>query len=962
MIVKLGKLGALRTNEGNCDMPPRGQGRVRDTQDDARPDSANTQAGDNLRQDAYPGRQPVERVERQAINSIRSQNFDNPFDRLDQARAAWHQGGFEAAVPHYFAAIDAADRIDQTEVAAERKRLKTQLNSERDPAKRRELVQYDMTLHDMQRAPGVVRANLGLAYLRNGRQAEGVRMLLEAQRLDPEMAADPNFQRHLEMLDQAGVPDGRRQYEQPIDRGGTQPRDQRGGQPADRRTQSAGERTQPTDQGSGNPTGERGQQPGDQRGGLPTDQGTQQPTDRKTQSTDGTGTQPTDQVTLPSGNNRPDAQTFDNPFVHIQKANEALVKAGTLSPEIKAEYEAAIKAADSIDRKYLLEQAKPLQEALVKAYPQETQQKVATLEQERNAMFQKLPQETQTKLKELDAKFAAATTDAEREAIKKQIKELAPDLAKKQEEIDALTAQPRAILEQLKLIESMMNASALARFAYAEALRKTGDKENAKKLLEEVAKLDPSAAKDEKFQAAAKDVGLAVPSEGQVATKPEGQVATQPEAQTRDKPEGQVEQPTAGAPQIDNGTFDLLQKAHETNEKQGFAAAKPLYEQAIAAAGGIDQAKIDQQLKEAEAKLKTTDEQAKTLRAQLPADKQQKFAELETQLSKATTQEAVQPILGQMLEVAPDLTRKMAEQADQQQSVFALTQIKHAPFTATFQFGLAQHNAGDVAGGKATLQKAAAMDPEAAQEPVFKAAMSLIDKPDKITDEALKQAAASQGGGSSGGVRGDSSGSPAIDDPTDHIRAAMAHQEKGNAKSAEEEWKKAIAAADTLLATPGASERLKAALQQAEQELAQAKAKQDPTKPDTLLAASEAQKMVDGLKEFMSLPALARQQAAIFYLENGKADEAKALLEQALQKDPSLATQERFKKLAEVARDNSRGTLEKSLAFLKKAKDEIISDGGAGMVGLAVSAVTPGKYLKVAAGIAAGGLTKHGLN
>src|SRR5262249_38492364 len=52
-------------------------------------------------------------------------------------------------------------------------------------------------LHDMERAPGFTRANLGLLLIRMGDFAEGFGLISTAAQLDPEMRMDPNFRRHL---------------------------------------------------------------------------------------------------------------------------------------------------------------------------------------------------------------------------------------------------------------------------------------------------------------------------------------------------------------------------------------------------------------------------------------------------------------------------------------------------------------------------------------------------------------------------------------------------------------------------------------------------------------------------------------------------------------------------------------------------------------------------------------------
>ena len=63
----------------------------------------------------------------------------------------------------------------------------------------------------------------------------------------------------------------------------------------------------------------------------------------------------------------------------------------------------------------------------------------------------------------------------------------------------------------LEYVDRINNSSALTRFAYAEALRSTGNADDsalAKKLLQDVLALDPRAANDKSFRASAKAVGI----------------------------------------------------------------------------------------------------------------------------------------------------------------------------------------------------------------------------------------------------------------------------------------------------------------------------------------------------------------------------------------------------------------------------------------------------------------------
>src|SRR5262249_14537436 len=219
-------------------------------------------------------------------------------------------------------------------------------------------------------------------------------------------------------------------------------------------------------------------------------------------------------------------------------------------------------------------------------------------------------------------------------------------------------------------------------------------------------------------------------------------------------------------------------------------------------------------------------------------------------------------------------------------------------------------------------------------------------KQQKVSDQMLQAAAQTPAGGGDAGAVGDN--------PYTHIQQAVAlfdpkDSTKQNAKSAEAEWKKAIDAADKLPV-----DQYRAKLVEVQQQLDAAT--NDPLKSAELL------KLRDGLKELLGLPASLRLETATFYLQNAKPDEAKAMLEQALQKDPTLKDQERFKQLTQISQENSKDTIDKALSFLKSTGKELVSDGVSGGVGLAAFSLMPGgRVVKLGAALLAGGATKQGL-
>lgn len=145
--------------------------------------------------EAYPD-QVADRAS--AGQQMVARELSGMLSRLQNAQETFAQNGMRAAIPEYMAAIRAADSIDQKAVAHERENIKELLkNKNLDEKTRRMLLQEDADLHTLQRAPGFARANFALLTIRSRDQFNGTQLLIEAQKKDPEMCKDPNFQRHL---------------------------------------------------------------------------------------------------------------------------------------------------------------------------------------------------------------------------------------------------------------------------------------------------------------------------------------------------------------------------------------------------------------------------------------------------------------------------------------------------------------------------------------------------------------------------------------------------------------------------------------------------------------------------------------------------------------------------------------------------------------------------------------------
>jgi len=782
---------------------------------------------------------------RRTSSSVLSENFDNPVSHLERARDLLRSQGMRGAEREFFQAVRAADNIDQREVAQQRAAVARELQTTSDAARKRELVQWDETLHDMQRAPGFTRANLAMAYIRMGMQSEGARLLMEAARLDPEMEKDPNFMRHMRSLDRFQASPGA------------------GGQFSD------------------NPAARTPARPG-------------QPGSDRPQSTA--------PAELPSGTLRPDAPGFDqdNPIKHLVQAKTAFDQGKQLTPQIRAEYEKAIQQGDNLDRGWIAQKAKDLQDQLKQTYPAESQQRVKTLVQERDTITNGLDSNKKGQLDALRTRLEQAQTNTDRDAIKAQMRTLVPDAAAKQDEIDRLTAQPKAILSTLKQLDGLNNTSSLARFAYADALRTTGnadDTAKAKTLLQQALTLDPNAAQDKDFQATAKAVGL------QIADTPArpADAPARPAGAPADGSDRPVAVTPAGAKQGEE-FYDYLKKAHEAESGPGgFSAAKPFYDKAVQAADAVNQQEVTDQLK--------------------------RLNDLKNQ---------------------PGVTDDQKKLYDQ--GIVGWTQYQHAPFTARFQYGIAQNNAGDAAGAKATLDQAKAKDGVAANDPAIAAVLDMVNKGQKTTPDAIQAAVAK---------------ATAPDDPQTHLSQFDKLFKEGNKASAIDELKKAIAATDKL-----PMDQFQAALAKVQADKAALAA--DTTK-DQAQKAIDSQVLVErekAIKTVMDAPANLRLQLAAVYAgaDNQhpgilKPEEAKAAMDEATTKNPGLKDDPRYKAFQEWYAQNNKGTLEKAKDFVGRAWKDIVSDAGAGTAGLAVMALFPERrLLGLGLGLVAGGGTKYALN
>ncbi len=380
-----------------------------------------------------PGRAPQDSSDRNKKqgNSVFSQNFDNPITHLDLALAHLKAHGprSKEAMSEYYAAMRAADGINQDEVKQERKRVKEELETTTDTNKKRKLVKWDLYLHDMQRAPGFTRANLGMVLVRAGYEGDGIRLIVEAGAKDPEMRKDPNYIRHMEKLNRQAASAGQ-QADQAASGGGapqtgtTADTTQQPAAPGDKRSSGGG--TPDDNTGGGQPAGspDNFHWTGDaaaKSGGAGGDNTSKQPQGDQTR-TQGDG-------------------QLEDPVAHLQAARLALRDTLQLSPEIRAEFEKAVAAADKLHATMKVSETEAQ-----KYYNKEREDKIAALTTQRDTLKQTLQTGNPESFKQLGALAVkwAQSNETERKAIETDMAKVpgATPLMAKQKELDAAEADP----------------------------------------------------------------------------------------------------------------------------------------------------------------------------------------------------------------------------------------------------------------------------------------------------------------------------------------------------------------------------------------------------------------------------------------------------------------------------------------------------------------------------------------
>jgi hypothetical protein len=436
----------------------------------------------------YDGRGGVDAARMDAYDRVAMRpqdvrgNLQNVVGHLENAERIVETQGMRAALSEYSAAIYAADRIDQRAVAQERQFVRQQLqNPNLDAQTRRSLLQEDSDLHTLQRAPGFARANLALLYIRNGYQADGVSMLMDAQQADPEMRMDPNFRRHLQSALRAG------QRLMTDDAAPLQPN-----QPVQRNA-------------DGTPVQPR---QGDQQ--LP---GSQRPQDV---------TQPTDRI-APT-----DAQGH-SPLQIARALFDQVTSPQALTPQMRQQFEQAIAASDqgfSPRLQQLSQQYDQALKAAVASLPDTNKNQVAAIDDQAQKLYSQLqPPEKAQAAQKLYSKLELSASAQERKAIEDQLVQAVPGIAPMLQQRDQLLGTD--FLNKMYATNTIRNDfvdeanhAALTRYLYALALQKAGDMPNAQKYLVDAGNQNKNSDLVDVFQRTAQDMGLSKDKIGPVKDTP----------------------------------------------------------------------------------------------------------------------------------------------------------------------------------------------------------------------------------------------------------------------------------------------------------------------------------------------------------------------------------------------------------------------------------------------------------
>jgi hypothetical protein len=613
--------------------------------------------------------------------------------------------GFPQASADYMKSIQLADSIDQSEVARQRKIIFKELISHPDmkPEQRKFLLQLDMDLHTLQRAPGFSRANMGLAMIRAGYANDGEQLLAQAQSIDPEMKEDPNFRRHhaaaVAKSEQAARRDASPETP-PIRPSATdlsqQPALNPGQTPSDRPA------TNQTPSQVPGLTRPQESQPG---------QKVQPETSQIENRADTTRISPF----VPSNREQP------SPLQQSMGLFRMVTSPQSLTPELRKQFEAAIAAADQGQSPRVASLAQEINKTQAAINSQMTDQvlkQVGALDQQALAIVQKLPKEKQDQIISMYQQIDKAPSRREREIIEGRISALSPDLMPILGKRDqALGPQ---ILERLydlnqknNDLSDERNQSALTRFTYGQALAKAGDLSNAQKYMAD------ALARNNNPELAA-----AMKQAADQLTKP-GDPTVQPPPSTDSTPQSTTQTQQQSIPAIDllKSTDQKFQAAPD--KAQAIMTLYPDYQRAISLANaGCDQVAAQMKtLQDQVNKVWTPDkesqyqklasQQQQELAKLSPAEKDQfnkLFASGTTDAERAQIQQSLTQTHPQLISTAQQMVQLTKEampliaQANQLQPI--LVQAYDAKFLTNLLYANALDQAGDSKGSKQQLTNA----------------------------------------------------------------------------------------------------------------------------------------------------------------------------------------------------------------------------------------------------------------
>ena len=186
--------------------------------------------------------------------------------------------------------------------------------------------------------------------------------------------------------------------------------------------------------------------------------------------------------------NSPEDKNFDNPSDHSEVACTTVKNTHQLSDASRAEFEKGIALADGLDQETIEKNFQKMQTKLDSEIPDETKKLCQDLSDAQDAALRKLPVEKQHEFAELADKITDAKTAQEQDALKAEMKKLAPDAVAAHDKIEQLIQPHKEDIDKRNLYLSLSQQKVLTRLDYIRALNQFGtpdDKARAQTMLAE---------------------------------------------------------------------------------------------------------------------------------------------------------------------------------------------------------------------------------------------------------------------------------------------------------------------------------------------------------------------------------------------------------------------------------------------------------------------------------------------